>query len=55
MNTKQLNKIVLKVMCYFYSPPQVFYPLSVRPSVRLSVRPSVRNTLAAEKLKNRLC
>ena len=24
-------------------------------SVRLSVRPSVRNSLAAEKLKNRLC
>ena len=27
----------------------------VRPSVRLSVSPSVRNSLAAEKLKNRLC
>ena len=27
----------------------------VRPSIRQSVCPSVRNTLAAEKLKNRLC
>ena len=30
-----------------------WFGLSVRPSVRQSVCPSVRNSLAAEKLKNR--
>ena len=62
MNTKQLNKIVLKVMCFFYPPKFGEVPNFGEVEgaywfgpVRPSVSPSVRNTLAAEKHNNRLC